>query len=312
MREERIVFFGTPEFAVGILETLIEEQYHVVAAVSQPDRPVGRKHRIEKTPVRVLCEKYEIPCLQPEHLKEEADSVLAYQPDLIVTCAYGQIVPEKILAAPRLGCVNIHPSLLPKYRGGAPMHYAILNGDEETGVSLMEMTKAMDAGKVYAQTRLAIGPDETEAELEPRLLAASKELLRTSLPLYLDGRLPGEPQDESRVTFCHNISREQEKVSFQNEEIHTLYNHLRALIDWPIPYGMVDGHRMKFFAVRMEEKDEQAEPGTVLGFHDHAMLIAARGGVIRVLEMQPEGRKRMSADAFANGYASEITGKRFD
>lgn len=312
MEDIRIVFFGTPEFAAGILQTLIDEKYHVVAAVSQPDRPVGRKHRIEETPVKALCGKHGIPCIQPEHLKDEAEKVLACRADVILTCAYGQIVPETILRAPRLGCINIHPSLLPKYRGGAPMHYAILNGDQETGVSLMEMTKAMDAGRVYAQVRLPIGPDETEAELEPRLLAASCELVRTYLPLYLEGSLSGTEQDESQVTFCRNISREQEKVSFQEEEIHVLYNHLRALIDWPLPYGIVDGRRVKFFAVRMEETTCDAPAGTVLGFADHAMRVAARGGVIRVLELQMEGRKRMTADAFANGYAAEMTGKRFD
>ena len=192
------------------------------------------------------------------------------------------------------------------------MHFAILNGDEVTGVSLMEMTKKMDAGKVYAQVELPIGKDETEAELEPRLLEASVTLLKENLPLYLDGKLPGVEQDESKVTFCHNISREMEKVSFQNEEVHTLYNHIRGLIDWPVPYGMVEGKRVKFYAVRMEEKDSGKPAGEILGFKDHAMEVAANGGVIRVLELQMEGKKKMSADAFANGYSAELTGKRFD
>ncbi len=312
MRNERIVFFGTPAFAVGILKMLLDEKYIVVAAVSQPDRPVGRKHKIEKTPVKVLCEEYGIPCLQMDHLKDEVDQVLAYEPDVIVTCAYGQIVPSSILDYPRLGCINIHPSLLPKYRGGAPMHFAILNGDAVTGVSLMEMTAKMDAGKVYAQVELPIGKDETEAELEPRLLEASIGLLRENLPLYLDGKLPGVEQDETRVTFCHNISREMEKVSFQSEEVHTLYNHIRGLIDWPVPYGVVEGKRVKFYAVRMEEKDTGKPAGEILGFKEHAMEIAADGGLIRVLELQMEGKKRMSADAFANGYSAEMRGKRFD
>lgn len=312
MRNERIVFFGTPQFAVGILKMLVDEKYNVVAAVSQPDRPVGRKHKIEKTPVKVLCEEYGIPCLQMEHLKEEADKVLAYEPDVIVTCAYGQIVPASILDYPRLGSINVHPSLLPKYRGGAPMHFAILNGDTVTGVSLMEMTAKMDAGRVYAQVEVPVGKDETEAELEPRLLDASVTLLKENLPLYLDGQLQGVEQDESRVTFCHNISREMEKVSFQKEDIHALYNHIRALIDWPVPYGVVEGKRVKFYAVRMEEKDSGKPSGEILGFKDHAMEIAANGGVIRVLELQMEGKKRMSADAFGNGYSAELTGKRFD
>ena len=312
MKKEKIIFFGTPEFAAAILQVLIEEKYNVIAAVSQPDRPVGRKHKIEPTPVKVLCEKYDIPCLQPEDLRKGYEEVLAYDPDVILTCAYGQIVPETILSYPHLGCINVHPSLLPKYRGGAPMHYAILNGDKETGVSLMEMTKAMDAGRVYAQVRLPIGPDETEAELEPRLMQASCDMVRTYLPQYLEGKLPGVEQDEEKVTFCHNISSEQEKVSFREEEVHVLYDHMRALIDWPIPYGMVEGKRVKFYAVRMTEEVSDSPSGTILCFKDHAMYVAAVGGMIKVLELQPEGKKRMSADAFANGYAAEWTGKRFD
>ena len=144
------------------------------------------------------------------------------------------------------------------------------------------------------------------------MLEASIGLLRENLPLYLDGKLPGVEQDETRVTFCHNISREMEKVSFQSEEVHTLYNHIRGLIDWPVPYGVVEGKRVKFYAVRMEEKDTGKPAGEILGFKDHAMEIAADGGLIRVLELQMEGKKRMSADAFANGYSAEMRGKRFD
>lgn len=312
MKDEKIIFFGTPEFAAAILQVLIDEKYNVIAAVSQPDRPVGRKHKIMPTPVKVLCEKHDIPCLQPDKLKERYEDILALEPDLILTCAYGQLIPEVVLQCPRLGCINVHPSLLPKYRGGAPMHYPILNGDHETGVSLMEMTQAMDAGRVYAQVKLPIGPDETEAELEPRLMAASCEMVRTYLTPYLEGKLPGVEQDESLVTFCHNITREQEKVSFQKEEIHALYNHIRALIDWPIPYGVVEGKRVKFYAVRMQESACGSPAGTILGFKDHAMIVAAKGGTILVKELQPEGKKRMNADAFANGYAAEWTGKRFD
>lgn len=312
MQDEKIIFFGTPEFAAAILQVLIDEKYNVIAAVSQPDRPVGRKHKIMLTPVKVLCEEHDIPCLQPDKLKEEYEDILALEPDLILTCAYGQLIPEVVLQCPRLGCINVHPSLLPKYRGGAPMHYPILNGDHETGVSLMEMTQAMDAGRVYAQVKLPIGPDETEAELEPRLMVASCEMVRTYLTPYLEGKLPGVEQDESLVTFCHNITREQEKVSFQQEEIHDLYNHIRALIDWPISYGVVEGKRVKFYAVRMQEGACGSPAGTILGFKDHAMIVAAKGGTILVKELQPEGKKRMNADAFANGYAAEWTGKRFD
>lgn len=311
MRNERVVFFGTPAFAVAVLNTLTEEKYNVVAAVSQPDKPVGRKHRIVPTPVHQVCLDHDIPCLQPQKLSDQKDEILAYEPDLILTCAYGQFVPSSILSYPKYGCLNIHPSLLPKYRGGAPIQHAVMNGDTETGVCLMEMTKAMDAGKIYACEHVAIGADETFAELNEKLMKVSCEMLKNSLPLYLDGKLPGKEQDEKGAVIAPNITREEERVSFAGEDIDHIYNHIRGLIDWPVAYGVIDGKRFKFHKVRKEKRDVTEQPGTVLGFSDHAMNIACKGGVLRVLEMQPEGKKKMDADAFKNGYAHEVTGKVF-
>ena len=312
MEKPRMIFFGTPEFAVSILQTLIDMECNVVAVVSQPDRPIGRKHILTPTPVHALSEKYDIPCLQPEKLTEEVDLVLKYEPDLILTCAYGQFVPTSILSYPKLGCINIHPSLLPKYRGGAPMHHAIMAGEKETGVSLMQMVKKMDAGKVYAQVHLDIGEDETQAELSERLNDASCQLLKGHLQEYIDGKLPGIEQDESKVIIGNNISREEEEVHFSQEDIHKIYDHIRGLIDWPIAYGMLDGKRIKFYKVRKEVKEVQQSAGTVLGFHDHALEIACNGGILKVFELQMEGKKRMDADAFKNGYASEVVGKVFE
>lgn len=312
MSQEKMIFFGTGTFSCAILKALLDEKYNVTAAISQPDRPVGRKHKIEKTPIHAMCDNNGILCLQPEKLRAESHLVTDLKPDLILTCSYGQIVPDDILACPRLGCINIHPSLLPKYRGGAPMHYPILNGDSETGVSLMEMTHAMDAGKVYAQVKVPIGPDDTEADLEIRLRETSVEMVKKYLPLYIAGKLPGVPQDDSRATFCRNIPREMEQVHFQEEDIDHLYNHIRGLIDWPVPYGMLEGRRIRFYKVRKETGSVNQEPGTVLGFADHAMRVAANGGTVLIYELQMEGHKRMDADAFANGMAREVTGKRFE
>ena len=312
MENIRIVFIGTPEFACPILQTIHDEGYEVIAAVSQPDRPVGRKHIITPTPVHALADRLNIPVLQPEKLSREYQPVIDLEPDLIVTCAYGQFVPSALLAAPRYGCLNIHPSLLPKYRGGAPIHHAVWSGDEETGVCLMEMVKAMDAGKVYARKVLSIGPDETTAELSERLVEAGCALIREALPAYLRGELPGEEQDESGVVLARNISREDEQVHFSEEGISELYNHVRALIDWPVAYGVLDGKRVKFLKARKEIREITGEPGTVLGFRDHAMEVACRGGVLRVLELQMEGKGKMSADAFANGAGRSLIGHRFE
>jgi methionyl-tRNA formyltransferase len=301
MTSPRIVFFGTPEFACTILQALIDEKYHIAAVVSQPDKPVGRKHIIVKTPVHALAEENGIPVLQPEKLRAEADAVLAYEPELIVTCAYGQFVPSKILNAPKYGALNVHPSLLPKYRGGAPIQRAIMNGDQKTGVCLMEMIKAMDAGRVYARTETEIGPDETGTELFERLEGISAKLLRDNLPLYLEGKLEGVPQNDEEAVLAPNIAREEELVRFADSDLSTLYNHIRGLIEEPCAYGMVNGKRFKFCRVRKQNCDPAEAPGTIAGFENHAMKIAAKGGYLLVEEMQPEGRSRMNADAFANG-----------
>lgn len=312
MKQTKIIFFGTTEFASGILQTLIDEGYNVVAVVSQPDKPVGRKHTIQITPTHALADQYQIPVIQPDLLKEHVDDVLRYEPELILTCAYGQFVPVRILEYPRLGCINVHPSLLPKYRGGAPIHHAVMGGETETGVSLIQMTKAMDAGDIYARATTPLGKDETMAELNQRLLVLSTQLVKDNLEDYIAGKLVGEPQDDSKVILGLNITKEEEKVQFAVEDVQTLYNHIRGLIDWPMPYGVVDGKRIKFCKVRMRKEDHQAKPGEILGFKNHAMEVASIGGIIEVYELQPEGKSRMTADAYANGAGRNMIGKVFE
>ena len=312
MENVRIVFFGTPDFSCSVLRTLHEEGYNVIAAVSQPDKPVGRKHIITPTPVHALADELGIPVFQPVKLRAEAQQIIDLKPDLIVTAAYGQMVPESILNAPAKGCLNIHPSLLPKYRGGAPIQRAVWNGDEKTGVCLMEMVKAMDAGKVFRCIECEIGPDDTASDMYEKLEEVSKRLIREALPEYLAGNLPGEEQDESQVVIARNIAREEEQVFFGKENVSEAYNHSRALTDWPLAYGMIEGKRMKFIRVRKDISETQAEAGTVLGFRDHAMEIACTGGILRVLEMQMEGKNRMSADAFANGAGRALISQRFE
>ena len=312
MKQTKIIFFGTTEFASGILQTLIDEGYNVVAVVSQPDKPVGRKHTIQMTPTHALADQYQIPVIQPDLLKEHVDDVLRYEPELILTCAYGQFVPVRILEYPRLGCINVHPSLLPKYRGGAPIHHAVMGGETETGVCLIQMTKAMDAGDIYARVTTPLGKDETMAELNERLLVLSKQLVKENLEDYIAGKLVGEPQDDNKVILGLNITKEEEKVQFAVEDVQTLYNHIRGLIDWPMPYGVVDGKRIKFCKVRMRKEDHQAKPGEILGFKNHTMEVASIGGIIEVYELQPEGKSRMTADAYANGAGRNMIGKVFE
>lgn len=312
MNKPRIVFFGTPEFAVKILETLVDMQCNVVASVSQPDKPVGRKHIITPTPVHAFSEAHGIPCVQPDRLSKDITCVTQYEPDFILTCAYGQLVPESILNYPKLGCLNIHPSLLPKYRGGAPIQHALLNGDTKTGVSLMQMTKEMDAGKVYVQKVVDIDPDETMSELSEKLNVVSCQLLRDHLQEYIDGKLPGIEQEETGVIIAPTISKQQEEVHFHLEDIDEIYNHIRALLDWPVAFGTLEGKRIKFYKVRKEIGEVDAKVGTILGFTNHAFQVACMGGVLHIYELQMEGKKRMQADAFYNGQGKEVIGKVFE
>lgn len=311
MENTRIIYFGTTEFAAAILKTMKEMNMNVVATVSQPDRPVGRKRRIEATPVHACSEEYGIECLQPEKLSDMKDVIASFSPDLIVTCAYGQFIPSSILSLPSLGCVNVHPSLLPKYRGGAPIQHAVMNGDEKTGVCLMEMTAKMDAGRIYACYPCEIGEDETYSQLNERLMTISCDMIRNELPRYINGELEGIPQDDSKVVLGLNITREEECVSFEKEDIHTIYNHIRGLNAVPGAYGILEGKRMKFYDVRKEVTEVSEQPGTVLGFDKKSMLVACKGGILHVLTLQPEGKKQMDANAFKNGSGAAAAGKVF-
>ena len=312
MKDIKIVFFGTPKFACSVLKTLIDESYNVVAVVSQADKPVGRKQIIEKTPTHALADEYNIPTVQPIKLREEVDKVLEYEPDLIVTCAYGQIIPESILNYPKYGCLNIHPSLLPKYRGGAPVHRAVMNGDKETGVCLMEMVKAMDAGRVYACEKVQIGEDMTTAELNIELEKVSSYMITEYLPKYLKGELEGKVQNEDEVVFAPNIAKEEEQLFFKHEDINTIYNHIRGLIDWPIAYGLLEGKRVKIYKARKTECDHDHEIGKIINIANDTMNVACSGGILHIYELQYEGKNKMDAKSFYNGLGKNLVGKIFD
>ena len=307
-----VVFFGTTSFSTAVFSALLEEGYSVIAAVSQPDKPVGRKHTLQQPPVKQFANEHNIPVYQPAKLSAEADLILDLKPDLIITCAYGQLIPVSILKAPKYGCLNIHPSPLPKYRGGAPIQRAVMNGDTSTEVCLMEMAERMDSGRVYARIPADIGPDETASELFDQLEEPARILIREWLPKYLKGELPGEEQDESGVVIAPNIKREEEQVHFQSEPLDQLYNHIRGLLDEPMGYAMLEGKRIKIARVRRQAKDSCKPAGTILGFEDHAMRVAAEGGVLLIYELQMEGKSRMNADAFYNGSGRNLIGKRFD
>ena len=246
MNQLKIVFMGTATFSEAVLKSLIQHDYNIVQVVSQPDRRVGRKKELKMPEVKVVALEHDIPVFQPQRIKEDYQAIIDMQPDLIITAAYGQMIPQEVLDCPRLGCINVHASLLPKYRGGAPVHYAILNGDEKTGVTIMYMVKKMDAGNIIYQKETPISNDETVGELYDRLSTLGAEAIIEALPSIIDGTNASIPQDETLVTYSPVISREQEKIDF-DKPAQEVYNKVRGLNPWPGAYTTYLGKTVKIY-----------------------------------------------------------------
>ena len=306
----RVVFMGTPDFAVSVLDVLVHSTVNVVGVISQPDRPVGRKRELLPTPVKAFALEHQLPVYQPEKIGLLYDELAALDLDLIVTCAYGQFIPDKILQLPKRGVVNVHASLLPKYRGGAPIHTAILNGETETGVTLMRTIKKMDAGDMISAVKVTITDDDTVGTLHDKLKTAGADLLKAWLELILKGEAPSIPQDESQVSFAPNITPEQEFISMKRD-IKTVYNHVRGLSPWPIGYGLVNGRKLKLISASMRTREPNAAPGTVLGY-DGGLLIACEHGILVVTQCQWEGKGRMSAEEFYRGIGKTLVKEVFE
>ena len=306
----RVVFMGTPDFAVNILDVLVHSDVNVVGVISQPDRPVGRKHELKATPIKGFALKHNLTVYQPEKVSMLYETLAALDLDLIVTCAYGQFIPDKILQLPKKGCVNVHASLLPKYRGGAPIHTVLLNGESETGVTLMRTIKKMDAGDMIASVIVPISEDDTVGSLHDKLRVAGADLLAQWLPAILDGSAPQIPQDETQVSFAPNITPQQEFISMQRD-IRVVYNHVRGLTPWPIGYGIINGKKLKLIAASMRSDDPQAAPGTVLGY-DEGLLIACLYGILVVTQCQWEGKGKMSAEEFYRGIGKTLVKEVFE
>lgn len=264
---------GTPDFSVPVLQTLLKDGYEVVAVVTQPDRPKGRKRVLTPPPVKVEALKHEIPVLQPEkiRLEEEYQQVLAYEPDLIVTAAFGQILPTPILEAPKYGCINVHASLLPELRGGAPIHYSILQGKPKTGVTIMYMVEKLDAGDILTQVEVPIEERDHVGTLHDKLSAAGAKLLSETIPSLVKGEITPVKQNDGEATFASNIKREQEKIDWARtgEEI---YNHIRGLHPWPVAYTTADGQVMKIWWG--EKLSASGKPGTVLSLEEDGFVVA--------------------------------------
>ena len=306
-----VIFMGTPEFSVPVLEGLIEAGYEIRAVVTQPDKKVGRKQKIAKTPAKIAAEKHDLPVLQPVKLSgsEEMNQLIDMHADLIVTAAYGQFLPTKFLKSVNIAAVNVHGSLLPKYRGGAPIQYSLINGDKETGITIMEMVKKMDAGDIYAQEAIKIEPEDNAGTLFSKLSILGRDLLLKTLPSIIDGSLKKTPQDPDKVVFSPNITKEQERLSI-DMTAEQANNMIRALNPDPGAYLMINGQRFKVWEAEVASDSSSLEAGTVVANKGRFAISFADNTVLNLLEVQPSGKKRMNIKNFLNGQGSKfVTGE---
>lgn len=307
-RMPKIVFMGTPDFSVPILKKLIADGYDVVGVVTQPDRPVGRKRTLTPPPVKVEALKHGIPVIQPEKISKqpEIEKVLELKPDLIVTAAFGQILPTKLLEAPQYGCINVHASLLPELRGGAPIHYAILQGKDVTGITIMYMVERLDAGDILTQVEVPITEKDHVGSLHDKLSRAGAELLSQTLPKLINKQLTPIKQNDDQATFAFNIKREQEKIDWtkRGEEV---YNHIRGLHPWPVAYTTLDGAPIKIWWAEKIAINNETKTGTIVAIEEDGFIVATGNKTaIKIVELQPAGKKRMSATEYLRGVQEQM------
>nr|WP_144920213.1 methionyl-tRNA formyltransferase [Paenibacillus bovis] len=302
----KIVFMGTPDFSVPVLQKILADGYDVIAVVTQPDRPVGRKKVLTPPPVKVEAERHGIPVLQPEKLRENVDEIISLQPDLIITAAYGQILPKVLLDAPKQGCINVHASLLPELRGGAPIHYAILEGKEKTGITIMYMAEKLDAGDIISQVEVAIEEQDDVGSLHDKLSIAGADLLANTLPKLLNNEIQAIPQDHTKATFASNITREQEKIDW-NLPGEKIYNKIRGLSPWPVAYTTFANKVMKVWKAEKYKMSGEFNPGSIIRIEKDGFVIATGNDVaIKLIVIQPAGKKQMSAEQFLQGAGANI------
>lgn len=307
-----VVFFGTPQFAVPTLRRLLDSAHSVAGVITQPDRPRGRGQRITHAPVKALALERGIPVYQPDRLKppEVADTLRAWRADLGVVAAYGRIIPEHLLTIPRFGMINVHASLLPKYRGAAPVHRAVINGDSQTGVTIMRVVKELDAGGMFAKVTREIGPDDTSDVVETALADMGAELLATVVDQLVAGTAREEPQDDTQATYAPRLTKEEGLIDWTRSaaEIH---NRVRGLYPWPHAYTFFNGARLIVLRSTVANAAAAAAiPGTILRVTPHAIHVATGDGELAMLHVQPEGRRAMGAHDFLLGHRL-ATGETF-
>lgn len=298
-KDIRIVFMGTPEFASNVLKGLVENNYNIVGVVSQPDKEVGRKRILKPSPVKEMALNYGLKVLTPVKIRKEYEEVLSLEPDLIITCAYGQIIPKELLDYPKYKCINTHGSLLPKGRGGAPIQRSIMNGEDKTGITIMFMNEKMDEGDILYQEEMPIDIHDTNATLFNKLSNLALDMLLKFLPEYIKGNYKAIKQDNAEATYTYNITKEEEFISF-NEDVKKVYDHIRGLLDNPGAYFVANDKKYKLISVDFEYCND-TDAGLIRGLENNYFRIDAINGFIKVLKIKPEGKNEMDARSFFNG-----------
>lgn len=298
MKEQKVVFMGTPDFAVPILEMLIKKT-NVILVVTQPDKEVGRKKEKKYSPIKEVALKNNIEVYQPIKIKNEFEYILSKKPDIIITCAYGQIIPNELIEVPKYKAINVHASLLPKLRGGAPIHHAIIDGYKETGITIMYMSPKMDAGDIISQGKINIEQTDNVGTLHDKLSKLGEELLLETLPLIFDNKNKRIRQDESKVTYGYNITREEEKINF-NKTAEEVYNQIRGLNPFPLAYAILNGEETKIVKAKINPNNK-GEIGQIIEITKDSIIVKCKDQSIEITEIKPFGKKTMTVKDYLNG-----------
>ncbi|MCR5118431.1 MAG: methionyl-tRNA formyltransferase [Lachnospiraceae bacterium] len=302
----KLVYMGTPDYAVAPLKALYNAGYEISAVVTQPDKPVGRGRKIQECPVKILAKELGLPVFTPERIKrpEAVEELKKFEADIFVVAAFGQILSKEILMMPKYGCVNIHASLLPRYRGASPIQTAVLNGDEFSGVTIMQMDEGIDTGDIISQKSIKLDEDETGGSLFDKLAELGAELICEVLPEIEKGNISPVRQDNEKASHTRMISKEEGRISFSKDAL-SIERQIRAMNPWPSAYTTMDGKQLKIWAAKAMEEQSDAAFGTVLTVQKDYFTVACGEGSLKILELQLEGKKRMGAGDFLRGVKLE-------
>ena len=310
-KDLKVIFMGTPLFSVPVLQGLIDN-YKVIAVVTQPDKPVGRGGKISISPIKQVAIDNNIPLYQPIKIREQYQEIIDLNPDIIITCAYGQIIPQILLDCPKYGCINVHASLLPKLRGGAPIHHAIIDGYDKTGITIMYMDAKMDTGDIISTKEIPITDTDTMTSLHDKLTILGRDLLLETLPNIISGNIHPIKQNDKEATYAYNIKKEEEKIDFNNNK-KDIYNLIRGLNSFPGAYAIMGGKRMKIWNSYLTDKIySDKKNGEIINIYKDGIGVKVNDGEIVITDIQLEGKKRMLVSDYLNGIdKNNLIGKVF-